>query len=126
MADKLDKNQALDAARIIKKYCREGDGCQQCIFYARGDCTLITIEPCDWELSTLKWTAQEKRIAYDLLNYDVDTVNFDNGRTTICKSTQNGTYINFHAVPKFFFPSIVKPGYYSLNKIAKGEDDNNA
>ena len=27
MADKLDKNQALDAARSIKKYCREGDGC---------------------------------------------------------------------------------------------------
>lgn len=82
MNDRIEKKQVLDAMRLIKQYCNEESGCEFCDFYRSGDCITTLSLPCSWDLDGFEWTAQEAALAKALLNYDVDTIDY-NG-TQLC------------------------------------------
>ena len=128
MTERIKKVDAIDAIRTIKRYCEEREhGCEECDLYIGGDCITSFSTPNDWEIGEVVWTKNETEMAKMLMKYDVDTVYYEVGKILICKKTSKNTYENFHAIPGIFFPDIFRPGYYSLNKIAKGEEvDNNA
>lgn len=124
MADKIEKNQVLDAMNLIKQYCNNMEGgCEFCDFYRSGDCITTLSLPCSWNLDGLEWTGQEATLAKALLNYDVDTIDYNGTELYVCKGEQDGTYFNFRVISKKLFPSITTPGKYSLNKIANMEED---
>ena len=75
------------------------------------------------DMNGFEWTAQEAALAKALLNYDVDTIDYNGTQLYACKSEQDGTYINFRVLSINLFPSITAPGKYSLTKIANRETD---
>lgn len=109
--------------RLIKLYCNEESGCEFCDFYRSGDCITTLSLPCSWDLDGFEWTAKEAALAKALLNYDVDTIDYNGTQLYACKSEQDGTYTNFRVISTNLFPSITASGKYSLTKIANRETD---